>query len=72
MMLQASFIRYPVGAFTELQKVMLASSCLSIHLFAWSSCYWTDFYETCYLKIYKNLKKIQLSLNYDKNNEHFM
>ena len=58
------------------EKRLLASSCLSV---PWPTVrklqpgsHWTDFHEIWYLNIFrKRIKKIQVSLQPDKNNSHF-
>ena len=45
------------------EKQLLASSCLSVYLNAW-----TEFHETWYLNIFEHVRKIQFSRKSDKKN----
>jgi len=45
------------------EKQMLASSCLSVRLYAW-----TEFHEAWYLNISEHVRKIQVSRKSDKKN----
>jgi len=72
MLQAASFL----GAFAELRKVTISfvtSVRPSVHISLeqlGSHC--TDFHEISYLRIFKNsVKKIQVSITYDKNNGYF-
>jgi len=52
--------------------MFVMSFCPSVHKEQISS-HWTDFHYIQYLSIFlKTVKKIQVSLKSDKNNEHFM
>ena len=60
--------------FTNCEKRLLASSCLSVRPFAGKQLdsHWTDFHELWYLIIFRNtVGNIQVSLKSYKNNGHF-
>ena len=60
-----------IGAFAELRKRLLATSCLSVRMEQLGS-HWADFYEFWYLSIFRKcFAKIQASLKSDKYNGYF-
>jgi hypothetical protein len=62
---------FVLGLFIKLQKALLASTNLSVHMEMLGS-KWMRFYEMLYLSIFRNfVKKTEVSLKSDKNNRYF-